>query len=432
MNSNSARSAARKVGGVVLVAAGIGIGGYLLLILADIATLWWVFSRMSTVLSARGVDSDLANIYGVAFAVFSAFAAHGILWLLLTRKTRLWALRIGAIMLVWYGAIYAVSYPYSGGAINVWTGQAQVKYYRDSSNRIVTMPIGAKTGPEGQPLQVIDPKTAEEHTQQDMEKETTFNVFTGLPQFKYYRDSQNRIVLMPLTTKTGPEGQQLQVIDQKTAEEYKKQGVRKGPWNPRKPLTNPYSKIKSTPEVKQTDDEILEEFMKEMTRDKFEEHPEYFKNTTVNSHMVMSPDEIVGGMFLWAEKIQVAPDRTVVHLACRGKDEGHGGWLFPQTEYSPKPYMVDESGRIYSVLSDSAAYDSTYTFKAKSWWEYDRHVAVRHVLEGEVYHFALTFQPLAQGVSELRLHLLFFGPTVDLAYALAEAEKVPPVDTPTR
>lgn len=100
--------------------------------------------------------------------------------------------------------------------------------------------------------------------------------------------------------------------------------------------------------------------------------------------------------------------------------------------YKSKPYLVDESGRVYSVLSDSGAYDSMYTFKAKSWWDYDRQVAVRHVLKGEVYHFALTFQSLGQGVTELRLHLLFFQPTIDLAYALANAEKIPPVNTEAR
>lgn len=92
MDTNRAKNAAKNVGNVVLVAAGIGIGGYTLLILADILTFWWFFSRMSTVLAARGVDSDLARIFGTAFAVLSAVAIHGVLWLLLTRKTRLWAL----------------------------------------------------------------------------------------------------------------------------------------------------------------------------------------------------------------------------------------------------------------------------------------------------------------------------------------------------
>lgn len=179
------------------------------------------------------------------------------------------------------------------------------------------MPIGAKSGPEGQPLQVMDLKTAEEYTQQDTEKETLFNVYTGLPQSKYYRNSQNRIVLMPLAAKTGPEGQQLQVIDQKTAEEYKKQGIQKVPWNPRKPPKDPLSKIKTTLEVKQTNDEILEEFMKELTRTSLEDHPEFFKNTAVNSHIVTDETDDQP-IYLWTEKIQVAPDRIVVYLACRG------------------------------------------------------------------------------------------------------------------
>lgn len=357
---------ARKAGEVALKVAGIGIGIWAILILADIATFYWVFGKMSTMLAARGMDSNLANVCGIAFAVFSGFAAHGSLWLLLTRKTHLWALKLGAIMLVWYGAMYAVSYPYSGKTFDMWTGKAQVKSYHDHKNRIVLVPKGAVSGPEGQPIELIDEKTAGEYAQQDLEKVTLFNIYTGLPQFKYYLDSKKRIVKSELAAKTGPEGQPLQVFDQKTAEEYTQQGV-------------------------------VEEKIAAVG-------PSLKPNNVASGRANGS-----SGLEIWVEKIQLATDRTILHLACKTNDPRYNASiLFP--DGGLEAYLVDDSGNPYDVMANSTG--TTINRKPRT------------IREGETYRFSLAFSPLPQGASKLKIRLHDFEPALDLDSIFAKAEKV--------
>ncbi len=178
------RNSVRKVGGIVLVVAGVGIGIWVSLILADVLTFLWIYSSSHKILEGYGTSEYFAKIVSVVFATFIMLIVHGTFWSMIKRDHKRWVPMVASGMLVWFVIMYVVSSPYAGSSFNPFSGEPQVMYYRDSNNLIVKMPKGAKTGPEGQSLQLIDQKTAEEYRKQleatkegaDLIAATTFTV----------------------------------------------------------------------------------------------------------------------------------------------------------------------------------------------------------------------------------------------------------------
>ena len=169
----------------------------------------------------------------------------------------------------------------------------------------------------------------------------------------------------------------------------------------------------------------------------------FFGKTTSSQSLVVTKYEGYN-LALWVEEVQVASDRTIVHLACQGRD-GKAGWLTPSSyiynfawngqtyNWTPElkylPYLVDDSGQPYNVSADSGVYDSVYTFDRR-FWERESFLPAHYVRVDEIYRFYLAFPPLQQGVSQLRLHLDDFEPSLELDSAVAKAERIPPIPPP--
>lgn len=164
------------------------------------------------------------------------------------------------------------------------------------------------------------------------------------------------------------------------------------------------------------------------------------RTVSSNTSLTSSTDQN-DNLQIWAEKIEITSARTVIHLASKGKD-GREGQLLPltsvknfvwkETEYSYTPagvsYLVDGSGRVYDVKDDSATYDWIYSATRGSWPSAVEDFWPAHrVPEGEIYRFTLTFPPLKQRDSKLKLHLSRFSPSLELDPALTKAKKTPAV-----
>lgn len=230
-----------------------------------------------------------------------------------------------------------------------------------------------------------------------------FNIFSGQAG-KYYRDQYKRIHAVPSGAKVGPNGEEVLRFDRDAAQEYERQqGIRKR---------------------------------------------SFFGKSASNTNEVTST--IVGdNLVLWVEKMEIAPDRTIIYLACAGKD-GKPGWLrynsavnavwrgqtynwFPAQEMIP--YLADDSGQTYNLRSDLAMYDSFQTSYTtiKGWFKDSVHEnfwPAHQVRVDEIYRFALIFGTVRQETSRLRLHLHWFKPALDLDDALIRAEKIPAIPPP--
>ncbi len=338
MNFDSVRSVGRKAGGFVLVAAGIGLGFWFCLILADVLTFVWVYSSVKNAMEGYGMSEYLGKLVAVTFATLIAYFANGVLHKVIKRD-KTWVPIVAGVLAAWFVVMYFVSSPYTSGLFNPFTSQAQAVYLRMPDGTIKSFPKGLKFDPDtGKKLKEFDPATAEEYQKQQEKKKRSFG---------------------------------------------------KSPSDP---------------------------------------------------NQVVSED-----LVLWTEKIQIAPDRTIVYLACQGKD-GQPGWLLPNSSSgtftwrgqiylittSQAAYLVDDSRQAYNLSADTALYDSVKTSSTiiEHWYgdkEIENFWPAHYVRVDETYHFDLTFPTLRQGISQLRLHLAYFSPALDLDSALAKAEKIPPI-----
>lgn len=201
-----------------------------------------------------------------------------------------------------------------------------------------------------------------------------FNPFDGRSRANYERLSDGTIKVFPKSVLYDPDtGAKLMELDQKTAGEYNKQSGSKGPTS------------------------FLDRF--------------WPSSNTNKTEVTSRSDE--GNLTLWVEKVQVAPDRTVVWLKCKGQD-GKEGYLL--SEEPSNTYMVDSSGQTYDLMGNTAVY-SYGNFFGKG----------HYVRVDEVYRFALTFWPLQQGASNLKLHLGWFNKPLNLNPALTTAENIPAI-----
>jgi len=343
MNFDSVRDVGKKAGGAVLAAAGIGIGFWLCLILADVLTFVWIYSSVYNVMDGYGISEYLGKLVAVAFAALVTWIGDKILRNLIKRNKK-WALMAAGVMAAWFVVMYFVSSPYTSGLFNPFDGRARAVYLRMPDGTIKSFPKVLKFDPDtGRVLKEFDPATAEEYQKQQEKKKRSFG---------------------------------------------------RSPSDP---------------------------------------------------NQIVSED-----LALWAEKIELAPDRTIVHLACQGKD-GQAGWLLPNSSSgtftwrgrsyfittAQPAYLVDDSGQAYKLLTDTAVYDSvktSYTVTVVEHWYGDKMNTIEdfqpahYVRIDETYHFDLTFPTLRQGISQLRLHLVYFSPALELDAVLAKAEKIPPIE----
>lgn len=159
------RSAGRKVAGTALLIAGVGTFIYASMITADLLSFYFVYSTSHNVLENHGVDEYIAKITSVVFALIIALLAHGLLWSIIKRNHKRWIPAVTAVMLIWFGIMYAVSSPYVGSPFNPFNGQTQ-KYYRDQFGKLHIIGRGATVGPYGEPVMSFDKSSAQEYERQ--------------------------------------------------------------------------------------------------------------------------------------------------------------------------------------------------------------------------------------------------------------------------
>lgn len=113
-------------------------------------------------------------------------------------------------------------------------------------------------------------------------------------------------------------------------------------------------------------------------------------------------------LWLRVEKVQVGPDRTILHLASRAPESEEGMLVAAVQEQT---YLVDENGQTYMLQADSGNYPR------KSY---------RTILRDETYRFTMTFPALRPGIKRLKFYRSRFSPIV-LDELLAQAERLPEV-----
>ena len=169
----SLRSVSRKAGGVVLVAAGIGLGFWLSLVLADILTFVWVYSSVNNVMEGYGVSEYLGKLIAVAFAALVGYFTHTVL-LKVIKRDRKWVPMVAGVLAVWFVVMYLVSSPYTSGLFNPFDGRARAVYLRMPDDTIKSFPKRLKFDPDtGKKLKEFDPATAEEYQKQQAGKKTS-------------------------------------------------------------------------------------------------------------------------------------------------------------------------------------------------------------------------------------------------------------------
>ena len=165
MNFDNARDVGKKAGGAVLVAAGVGLGIWTCLILADILTFVYFYCSTANTLQNYDWPEYGAKLVAVLFAGFVCYFANNVLWNMIKRNNKRWVPALTGIMAVWFVIMFVASSPYESGSFNIFNGQPG-NYYRDQYGKIRPLPRGAKVGDHGEPVQVFTKESAQEYERQ--------------------------------------------------------------------------------------------------------------------------------------------------------------------------------------------------------------------------------------------------------------------------
>lgn len=359
MSGNSWADQIRKVLGGLILVAGIGVGAYTILILSDILTTWWVYTWFAGMLAGRGIDGYLAKMLGATLAVVSLFATHNIGKLILKRNKRMWALQALSVLVLVYGSMYAVSYKYSGGVFDVWTGQPIAKYYKTSDGQIQVMPLDAKVGPDGQALNLFDNPTAEAYRQQEILKRQKAAAE------KAAAEEQVRLA-------------EQQAQQAKEARENAEKAARD-------------AAAKKAEEAKQAA-AVDTGFFSRIFGEKKPEPPKPFKYK-------IDYDGISEGEF-WIEKVQVANRIMVtVTIATEGLDGKEGRYR----QYKDSPYLADDHGDIWQLHATTLGYD----YSVMEGFLKPERVNFKMIRAGEIFRYEMIFavkDPVPSGLKLYNMH----------------------------
>lgn len=121
------------------------------------------------------------------------------------------------------------------------------------------------------------------------------------------------------------------------------------------------------------------------------------------------------------DKVQVAPDRTVLHFSAGPNSSLDASVVMPRSIY-----LTDDNGRVINYVSDDVGYENQTIALI-----YDR--KIRPVKVGEIFHYTMTFGALREGTSQLVLHYNQEGTTgsdADLTGLFSRAENIPAIPAP--
>ncbi len=168
--SSRGSEVAKKAAGAALTLAGIGLGFWICLILADVLVFAWIYSSVENVMEGWRVDYNLGRIVAVIFAALFSFIAGKIL-LNIIKRNKNWIPMLAGCMIIWFATMYVVSSPYTSGLFNPFDGLSRANYDRLPNGRIQTFPKNVLYDPDtGQELKELDSVTAVEYQKQQGSK----------------------------------------------------------------------------------------------------------------------------------------------------------------------------------------------------------------------------------------------------------------------
>lgn len=191
-----------------------------------------------------------------------------------------------------------------------------------------------------------------------------YNPFSGRPG-KYYRDQFDMIHKAHKGMKVGPAGETIQPFDRNSAQEYERQ-----------------------------EGQPPQSWWQRLTGFQSQRQPSITESYDRYDNLVM-----------WVEWVDLAPDRTILHLAVAGKDEKEGRLY--STERDGQTYLVDENHRVYSF------------------WGEDLPEPYRKIRVDETYRYTTTFDSIA-AARRLKFYQSRFKP-LELDRLIARAHKIPPL-----
>jgi len=335
------QSAGKKVAGTALIFAGVGAFIWVSMILADVLSFYFVYSTSYNTLENHGVDEYTAKITGVAFALIIALLAHGLLWSIIKRKHKRWIPAVTAIMLLWFGIMYAISSPYVGSPFNPFNGQTQ-KYYRDQYKKLHVIGRGATVGPYGEPVLLFDKNSAQEYERQQNPTEND--------------------------------------------------------------LPKPESTITHTPDFISS---LFSGFTKK---------PEALSaNGAVKAKLEQEH------LLMWVEKIEIAPELTVLHMAVESTLREAVGELRANKKPS-EHYLVDEGGRVSEFVGEQHNTPGREFSHSVQYSYGEGNVSMMDIRPQEIYRYTATFKPIASNVKHLSYYSKQF-PVLSLDKLLISAER---------
>ncbi len=130
------------------------------------------------------------------------------------------------------------------------------------------------------------------------------------------------------------------------------------------------------------------------------------------------PDPPEWALRMDIERIDIYPDKTVLHYGVTRTDNERAGWF-----YQPSGnYLSDDTGQTYDLASDDAAYPSWVDAEThKGTVTSGKRALVHEVRRDETYRFTNTYPALKEGIRNLRLHDSRFA-EIDLEYQLWQAQ----------
>jgi hypothetical protein len=152
------RTALLLVTGVVLA--------YATFLILDLLVAWSIYGYFFRGLSRYGIPEYIGGILAVWLAAAVVWFWPTVVFSVVTRrKSWIWKVALGVS--VWFGVLYVVSYPYSGGLFNPFTGAPRFRYSMTTDGVIRKFPMGFTTDPDfGLPLRDFDPIAAAQYHRQ--------------------------------------------------------------------------------------------------------------------------------------------------------------------------------------------------------------------------------------------------------------------------
>ena len=155
---------AKKVIGATLVVAGLGIGGWIFLILIDLLFFAYLFYAFDNLFQDYGLQEYLAKGIAVLFSGSICYFIGTVLKNIFKRN-KAWIPILSGFMIACFAVMYLLSSPYGNNPFNIFSGLPG-KYYRDQYGKINRAPRGAKVGPNGEAVDLFNKDIAEEYQRQ--------------------------------------------------------------------------------------------------------------------------------------------------------------------------------------------------------------------------------------------------------------------------